>query len=187
MRIGEDLRNFIQTIFNIKSTLFWLHQKRENRRFKNFFDTVDRVRPSSFALELLNGEYDVQHVGRSTDAENVCPECLSGLIEEKRPGFAACSNFPYCEFVAPECSDCGTGFLLLLNEGSRTIYRCTDDECDGSAAICPKCRVGAVIRKKGKYGDMLACHIWPRCDYIEKRPTKLLPQHGRFRHIINAG
>lgn len=42
MRIGEDVRNFIQTYFNVRSTLFWLHQKREMRRFKNFFETVER-------------------------------------------------------------------------------------------------------------------------------------------------
>ena len=129
---------------------------------------VDRMRPSSFALELLNGKYDVQHIGRSVDDENLCPECRSGLIEEKKPGFAACSHFPHCEFVAPKCSACDKGFMLPLKEGSHGIYHCTNGQCQGSATVCPKCRVGALIQKKGKYGDMLACHIWPRCNKIEK-------------------
>jgi DNA helicase-4 len=129
---------------------------------------VDRISPSSFALELINSEYDVRHIGRSADDVNICPECRSGLIVEKQPGFARCSNFPYCEFVAPKCSDCDKGFMLPLKEGSHGMYRCTNTQCQGNANLCPKCRVGAIIQKKSKYGDMLACHIWPRCDYIEK-------------------
>src|SRR5215216_3862039 len=42
MPIGENVRNFIQTNFNVRSTLFRLHQKRELKRFKHFFDTVER-------------------------------------------------------------------------------------------------------------------------------------------------
>lgn len=32
---------------------------------------VDRTHPSSFALELLKGEYDVKHIGLGTDDGNV--------------------------------------------------------------------------------------------------------------------
>src|SRR5690606_21977114 len=60
---------------------------------------VDRMCPSPFALELLDSEYDVLHVGRRTDDERTCPECRSGLVDEKQRGFAACSNFPFCEFI----------------------------------------------------------------------------------------
>ena len=129
---------------------------------------VDRLRPSSFALELLNGEYDVKHIGRGADDENTCPECRSGLIEEKQPGFAVCSNYPYCKFVAPKCRDCGNGIMVAPKGKSDGMYHCANDDCPGSAIVCPKCRVGALIRKKSRYGGMLACHIWPRCDYIEK-------------------
>jgi DNA helicase-4 len=139
---------------------------------------VDRIRPSLFALELLNGDYDVQHVGRSAEDKNICPECRSGLIEEKQTGFAACSNFPYCKFVAPKCSDCGNGFMLPVKAGSHAVYRCMNEQCQGSAPVCPKCRVGALVRKQGKYGNMLACHIWPRCDYIEKTGRRRR-QHSR--------
>ena len=41
MLIGEDVRNFIQKNFNVRSTLFWLHQNRELKRFKKFFDSVE--------------------------------------------------------------------------------------------------------------------------------------------------
>lgn len=128
---------------------------------------VDRARPSAFALELLNEGYDVRHIGRGSDDMTVCPECRSGFIEEKAPGFAGCSNFPHCEFVAPKCPVCGTGIMLPSTDGKRPAYRCANSQCHGSAAICPECGVGAVISKKGKFGDFRACHIWPRCDYTE--------------------
>ena len=41
MLFGEDVRNFIHTHVNIFSTLFWWHQRREQRRYKNLFDTVE--------------------------------------------------------------------------------------------------------------------------------------------------
>ena len=129
---------------------------------------VDRTRPSSFALELLNGNFDVEHIDRSRDDKNTCPECCSGLVGEKQPGFAACSNFPYCEFIAPKCGDCKTGFMLPIRTASHDRYQCTNDQCQGDRTVCPKCHVGALIQKKGRHGDILACHTWPRCNYVEK-------------------
>jgi len=41
MLLGEDVRNFIQSNLNIRSTLFWLHQKRELKQYKSYFDTVE--------------------------------------------------------------------------------------------------------------------------------------------------
>ncbi|MEZ0018230.1 UvrD-helicase domain-containing protein [Sinorhizobium fredii] len=128
---------------------------------------ADRTNPSAFALELLNGGYDVQHIGRSNDDGRSCPECRSGTIQLKQPGFAACSSFPYCEYVAPLCGVCGKGFMLPIHDEVGRTYHCVDDQCEGSAAVCPKCRTGAMVIKTSKYGDMRACNIWPRCDYVE--------------------
>lgn len=129
---------------------------------------VDRTRPSSFALELLKCNYDVEHIDRNRCDERTCPECCSGLVEERQPGFAACSNFPHCEFIAPKCGNCKTGFMLPIRTGSHETYQCTNDQCESNRTVCPKCRVGALVKKEGKYGEILACHIWPRCDYVQK-------------------
>ena len=37
----EELRNFISANFNFRSTLFWLHQRRQSKQFRNFFDTIE--------------------------------------------------------------------------------------------------------------------------------------------------
>lgn len=41
MFLEEDVRNFIHSNFNIRSTLFWVHQKRALKKHKKFFDTVE--------------------------------------------------------------------------------------------------------------------------------------------------
>jgi DNA helicase IV len=139
---------------------------------------VDRKRPSSFALELLNGNYDVTNIGRSADDRRTCPECHSGLIEEERPGFALCSNSPYCAFTPPKCRTCGKGFMLP-GKAAQELYRCTNLQCRGAATLCPKCRIGALVQKRTKYGDTLACHLRPRCDYVETPAQRLKEREDR--------
>ena len=35
---------------------------------------LDRKQPSAFALELMEGDYEVQHVGRGADADFIDPD-----------------------------------------------------------------------------------------------------------------
>lgn len=42
MFLGEDFRNFVQTRFNVRSSLFWLDQARQLKRFQKFFDSVEK-------------------------------------------------------------------------------------------------------------------------------------------------
>lgn len=39
--LSEELRNFVHTNFNFRSTLFWLHQNRQLKKFKALFDTIE--------------------------------------------------------------------------------------------------------------------------------------------------
>ncbi|MCP5015830.1 MAG: hypothetical protein GY938_11275 [Ketobacter sp.] len=129
---------------------------------------VDALRPSVFAQELLNGPYDVQHIGRAKHDPHTCPECRSGMIVEKKEGFGACSNFPFCSYIAPKCQSCYSGYMLPSTSGGERAYRCTRPQCEGAAPVCPECKIGALVYKKPTHGTLLACHLWPRCDYIER-------------------
>lgn len=129
---------------------------------------VDKNRPSSFALELLERDYEVTHIGRGAEDENPCPECSSGTLETKQGGFVGCSNFPYCEFVAPKCGACEAGVLLPAKEGENKNYRCKNSDCHSGVDLCPQCGIGALVTKQTKYGQMTACHIWPRCDFVQR-------------------
>lgn len=42
MFLGEDFRNLIQTRFNVRSSLFWLYQARQLKRFQKFFDSIEK-------------------------------------------------------------------------------------------------------------------------------------------------
>lgn len=42
MLVGEECRNFVHTYFNVRSSLFWLHQARQLKRFRKLFDSVEK-------------------------------------------------------------------------------------------------------------------------------------------------
>ena len=59
---------------------------------------------SPFAMELIDGGYDVTVFGRSPDGDVPCPVCIKGRLkrrESKRNGgiFYGCSNWPYCGYT----------------------------------------------------------------------------------------
>ena len=41
MFLDEDLRNLVQFLFNVRSTLFWMYQNRALKKYKSFFNTVE--------------------------------------------------------------------------------------------------------------------------------------------------
>lgn len=126
---------------------------------------VDNTHPSPFALEFWNENYDVHHIGRGSDNDEFCPECKSGVIQEKASGFYSCSNFPLCAYIAPLCAECTEEHMTPPRSEMSNVFECIDGDCQGTAIVCPKCGIGAVVPKTGMYGDFLSCHIWPRCDY----------------------
>jgi DNA helicase IV len=133
---------------------------------------VDQRNPSPFALELINEDYNVCLIGKDKEDDEICPECKSGNIEEKAPNFYSCSNFPFCEYVAPVCVTCHEEHMAAPNAQTHPQFDCVDIECLGTAPQCPKCGIGAVIPKSGKFGDFFACHIWPRCNHTQNTPPK---------------
>lgn len=57
---------------------------------------------SSFLIEILDETYDVESVGQLPESA-FCPICKTGEMVKKqndRGTFYACSNYPYCEYIA---------------------------------------------------------------------------------------
>jgi len=129
---------------------------------------VDRRHPSPFAQELIIDDYDIFIVGKDEEAVEICPECKSGVIVEKKPDFYSCSNFPFCEYIAPLCSECSEEHMSAPKPDDPQRFDCVDTDCSGAAPKCPKCGIGAVIPRTGKFGEFFGCHIWPRCDHTQK-------------------
>ena len=132
---------------------------------------IDQVQPSSFALELRDDNYAVQQIDGSTDLGSRCPECRSGVILRRTETLASCSNFPFCEFRAPQCKDCAEGHLVLKEAGGRSQYQCTSTHCRERLSKCPKCGIGALVSKGAVRGGNASCHRSPRCDFVLAAPA----------------
>jgi ssDNA-binding Zn-finger/Zn-ribbon topoisomerase 1 len=69
--------------------------------------------------------------------------------DKKGKPFVACSGFPKCHYVKPEEFD------------EKDIVK-----------PCPKCGVGGLVKKRGKYGYYLACTNHENCNYMERITRK---------------
>lgn len=83
MSFEEDVRNFIQSNFNYRSTLFWLHQKHELKRHKDFFDTVESKPLTDLQRRsvILNERRNLVVAGAGTGKTSVIVAKAGYLIE----------------------------------------------------------------------------------------------------------
>ena len=91
-----------------------------------------------------------------------CPRCDSGDIvsrDNQYGKFYACSNYPYCEYIAPKCPVCFTGYMVKKGKN----YQCT--ECNQKSTACPECKEGIRVLKNGPYGNFYGCTNYPDCEY----------------------
>ena len=122
--------------------------------------------PSSFATELIDGDYDITVFGRLPERDVSCPLCIKGRLmrrenKQKNSVFYGCSNFPYCGHKQRPCPVCGEG--LLIKEQDR--YKCRD--CSQTIEACPECD-GWLEIKMGRYGRFLGCTNYPACSYARQ-------------------
>ena len=73
-----------------------------------------------------------------------CPTCGSPLIlrKGKYGEFYGCGNFPNCNYMEKK-----------------------EVEVPANAKKCPKCNEGLLVKKTGKFGAFLSCHL--NCGYTE--------------------
>lgn len=126
--------------------------------------------PSAFVKELIGNAYDVTVFGRLPEDDVACPRCKEGRLERRENSqnggiFYGCSNFPYCEHVAPSCPNCGVGLPVRTNGA----FHCRD--CGGTIEGCPACG-GWLRTRMGKYGRFQGCSNWPECKYTRDLQPK---------------
>jgi DNA helicase-4 len=135
------------------------------RARKHVYLVASERAPSSFAVEVATGGYEVMVDGQRGVGYGTCPKCITGVIllrQGEYSEFYSCSNFPYCSYRPRKCPRCGIGILVP----DSTHYVCTDDKCTFQAKRCPRCEDGFLVERRG-YSAFLGCINYPECDYTE--------------------
>ena len=112
---------------------------------------TDSIRPSIFVDELMRESPDLRLVG---ELEPECPRCPSGrLVPSQSRRNLRCSNYPFCEHLAPLCPNCTSGYAVVADGSSS----CTNPSCDSAPAVCPSCGMGVLMPRQSRYGPFWGC------------------------------
>jgi DNA helicase-4 len=126
---------------------------------------------SSFTIEVLNGNYEVESIGQLPKTD-LCPVCGTGELVQKQSAhglFYSCSNYPYCDYIPKQCPECGVGFL----HKGKYVYKCSNKGCSFRADICPVCDDGYLVKRtsRKRAGFFFGCTNYPNCRYIKRPDT----------------
>jgi DNA topoisomerase-1 len=125
------------------------NQKNWKELLKQFWDTfsplVDAAEKEAFVPRIMT--------------DKICPECGHQLqkIWAKRKYFFGCSNYPTCNYTAPQ----------EAVEFNKEDY----DPSFNWDQSCPKCQKTMKLRF-GKFGPFLGCESYPDCKGIVNIPKK---------------
>ena len=113
-------------------------------RTKNKVYLLTPENESLFTKEIKRySNYLIQ--GRYGESELVnCPWCKTGRLiirqnSQTGKSFVGCSNYPHC------------------------IQSYNNVEILSKPILCPSCRSGFLVRRRGKYGEFLGCTNYPEC------------------------
>ncbi len=153
--------------FGEERRLFYVATTRAKR---GLYLVVDDRHPSPFVPELLESASDFRRLGSfAQDGAPPCPACPGVLVPSGSGKNLRCTNHPICRHLAPRCSACHTGYLIV---GDRQAT-CTDSGCGETAPLCPVCQFGVLSLRNGPYGRFWGCSGFssePPCTY--KRPVR---------------
>ena len=109
-----------------------------------------------FMDEIAKGKTSIASQKLAEKIGEICPNCGGELL--KRQGrfgeFIACSNYPKCKY-------------------SRNVDASAEGASEEKAAPevldekCPQCGKN-LIKRKGRYGEFIACEGYPKCKYSRK-------------------
>ena len=138
------------------------------RARKAVYLVTDSVRPSEFVRELVKNCPEV----RTRDGMRPqCPACGRGSLVPSQTGDnLRCSNFPRCRHLNPKCPSCNEGYISLTVE--KTEAECSNPACEAPPRICPSCRQGILVIRKGR-SAFWSCSRYmatPSCTYTERGP-----------------
>ncbi len=152
-----------------------------------------------FKENLIKKDKEINKKNLTEEKSNEkCPTCGSPMIIKlgRFGKFMACVNYPKCKTTKPlgeekklheeyskeVCEKCGKPMKVKTGRFG-SFLGCSDyPNCKNIKKIektigmkCPKCGIGEVIEKKGKFKRIFyGCNQYPACDYTSsKNPTKI--------------
>ena len=149
-----------------------------------------RGKEKNIGQELLKS---IQETREEESRIGPCPKCKEGnlrIIRSKKTkkSFIACDRYPDCETTFPlpqgvlikntdkQCEACGYPMITIISKGKKPQEVCINPNCkskikakshDKEGAVCPKCKEGKLVLRRGIYGEFLACDKYPKCRHTE--------------------
>jgi len=123
---------------------------------------------AGFETSLKIAESDMPNMKRDgLKTDLICEECSSPVVIKtgKYGQFLSCSNYPECTYAKKiKDVDPSTTEIPVLRAMIGKVQ-----EADEALNIpCPDCEKGELLRKRGRYGEFVACSNYPDCRYIHK-------------------
>ncbi len=136
---------------------------------------ADDSRPSEFVTEIREHHPDVHQIGGLAAEEFPnCPKCKSGQLVPSQSGEnLRCTNYPMCSHLSPHCDKCRIGYFVPGRKSSS--FYCSNPDCDQRGTLCPRCEVGLLRKRGGKFGEFWGCtEYWsePPCRYTMNEPIR---------------
>ena len=139
---------------------------------------TDPKRPSYFVRELTR---DYPGISLQGEIQPKCPECTSGSMIHSQTGHnLRCTNYPICRLMWPVCPGCQRGYATVDQNGTYAL--CTNDKCHSPALVCPKCRRGVLVLKRGRTKFWGCSRYWdePSCNFTKA----IRSQRNRFPNRV---
>lgn len=130
---------------------------------------ASETRPSAFVRELLNDpNYGLARADGLAEQTCTCGECGGRMVTATSKAgrlWFCCEHTRLCGNMLPACATCEKSLPVRDADG----LTCTCPSCAISAPVCPSCKDGWLVARKGKFGDFLGCVRYPDCSGKERK------------------
>ena len=135
------------------------------RARKGVYLITDPDRPSVFIRELTR---DYPQINQQGSIRLKCTGCRIGsMIPSQTGDNLRCTNYPVCRHMLPRCPGCKCGYAMMDEAGIGSV--CTNNDCDSPPEVCPNCKLGVLIVKRGRTTFWGCSRYWddPSCGFTK--------------------
>jgi len=124
---------------------------------------ADSEKPSVFVEELVDGdEYQTVESGKPEVAQHRCGACGGRMLAKTSMNGGMrfeCEHRFLCGETLRPCNACGSDLPVQDSADPQSLI-CS---CGARFPVCPECKDGWLVERKGRYGRFLGCVRYPSC------------------------